>query len=144
MSIFVAELVIQAVFSTDKRCAVSHSHVLTADRSTNKGSQSFRTLRVSPAEVIEDCDAIGISPDSDAVSNGLINGAGRHPIGVLIAEVRIDSARYHKTTTGIQIGANNSSVGRPIVMNSDQRFDHAASLNFMIILANDPLFTGNI
>ena len=36
-----------------------------------------------------------------------------------------------------------ASLG-PIALRTDQRFDNAAALNFMIVLANDPVLAGYV
>ena len=59
---------------------------------TDQRAEHFGALRVAPAEIVEQSDAIRIGPDGDDIAGRLIDGMSGHQIWVEIAEVRIDAA----------------------------------------------------
>ena len=43
-----------------------------------------------------------------------------------------------------QVRTDNGGVRRAIVVDADKRFDNTASLDLVVVLANDPFFAGDI
>ena len=54
----VTELVVQAVLAADERCAQRHGHVVAGQRGAHQRPQRLGTIGVSPAEVVENGDAL--------------------------------------------------------------------------------------
>ena len=60
-------------------------------------------------------------------------------IGIVVAQAGIHTTRKHKSAMAAKLGANNGRVTWSIAGGADQRLHHAASLDFMIVLTNDPV-----
>ncbi len=65
-------------------------------------------------------------------------------VRVEVTVVRIHATGDRQSSIGMQDRPNNRRIPRSIVFRSDQRLDDAAALDFMVILADDPMFAGNI
>ena len=58
--------------------------------------------------------------------------------------MRIDAAGDDEASVGCQVGTDDGGVRRTVVVDADERFDDAAGLDLVVILANDPFFAGNV
>ena len=139
-----AELVVQAVFATNEGRAQRDREVLASDRGTDERPKRFGSIGVAPAEVVEDRNLGRIGSDRDRVPHGFVDRRSGHVIRVEVAVVRVHAATDHQPTTAGQFRTHNGSVAGSIALWADQRFDNAARLDFVIVLANHPVLAGNV
>ena len=80
---------VEAIFATDERRLPGQSEIVARDRIPNKCSECLWPIRVSPAKIIEDGDAIGSGTHSDRIPYSFIDSAGRHVVRIEIAKARV-------------------------------------------------------
>ena len=80
----------------------------------------------------------------DAIADRLVNRAGRHMVRVEITVARVHTATHGHAPPGIESGTDDGRIARSVVSCADQRLDYTAGLNFVVVLANDPFFGGNV
>ena len=95
----VYKLVLQAVFTGDKRRLVDHRHIATGNRRSCQASKHFGSVGIPPAEVIQHSNSIWIGANRDAVADRFVNSTCRHVVRVKVPEVRIHAARHHNAAT---------------------------------------------
>ena len=68
--------------------AVGEGHVPAGLGGADQRAEHFRAIAVSPAEIVEEGDSLGIGANGDDVAHRFIDGRGRHPVRVEIAIAR--------------------------------------------------------
>ena len=138
------EFVVQAVLAGNKGSAERHGRIVAAPGGLDERAESFGAGGITPAEIVQDSCFRGVSSASDNISNSLVDGGNRHPIGI-----DISIARIHTTTDGdpaqrIVARREDDPVPGTIRSRPLQRLDDAAALDLVIILTNHPFLRGDI
>src|SRR5690606_27099765 len=80
-----AKLVVEAVLSRDERSAEGDRRIMATSRRLDERPERLRSIRPSPAEVVEDRGAVGIGAGRDDVSHRLVDGRDGHAVRVEVA-----------------------------------------------------------
>ena len=141
---FVAEFVVEGIFATDERRRQFDGQVLAGDRRTDQRSQRFGSIGVAPAKIVQDCDSGRVGTDRDGVADRFVDRRSGHVIRVQIAIAGIDAAGKNQAAAGVHFRANDGGVAGAALADAHDGFDHAAALDFVIVLPNDPVFAGDV
>ena len=143
-----AELVIEAVLAADKGRAQSDGDVMAGESRANKRTQRFGSIGISPAEVITDGDAdadLARRPRNFSTASSMAEAAIQYG-----SEIAIAPGSCRKRLRGLRrlwlITEPNfhGRIAGAIVVHADERLNDTAGLNFMVVLANDPMLAANI
>ena len=71
---------------------VGQGHVAAGLGGADQRAEHFGPVGVAPAEIVEQGDPRRVGADGDDVAHRLVDGRGRHRVGIEVAVVRIDAA----------------------------------------------------
>ena len=140
----IAKLVMQTVFAADERSLQNHRQILASDRGSDQRAQRFGSVGKAPAKVIQHRNPARIGTHGNAVSNRFVDPAGGHVVRIQIAVQRIHAARHRQAPSRLKQRSNHRRIARAIVLDADHRLDHAAALDFVVVLSDDPLLAGHV
>ena len=141
---FRTELVVQRVFTANERRTERDRNVATRKRGANQRAENFRFVGVPPTEVVEDRNRRRVGADRDGVARRFVDGGGGHPVGVVVAVVRVHPVRDDQTAAARQARTQDGGVARAVAFDADERFQDASALNFVVVLANRPVFARDV
>ena len=139
-----AEFVVQAVFSADERSLQGDGDVVAGQGGANERAERFGAIGIAPAEVIQDRDPTRIRSDGHRVPHRFVDRRGGHVIRIEVAVARVHAAADDQSTARIEDGSQDGGIAGSVVLGTDQRFDDTPALHFVIVLANDPFFAGDV
>ena len=119
-------------------------HLATGQRRADQRTKCLGAIRIAPTKIVKDRDSRWISAHRDAIADRFVNRAGRHVVRVPITVVRVHTAAHGHAPPGIESGTDDGRVARSVVGRADQRLDYTAGLDFVVVLANDPFFGGDV
>ena len=99
--------------------------------------------RVTPAEVVEQRDAVGIGPRRHGVGDRLDNGSGRHLVGIEPAEPVPQAHAKHDAAVAAEHAADHGAIGGAL-SRPEERLDDRAALHLVVVLTDDPLLARHV
>src|SRR5262249_17854729 len=129
---------------TDERHRIRQSHVAACFSRPYQRTKHFRTVGISPTEVVEQGDSSRIGSDRDDVPHRFVNCASSHPVSIVISQPWIDAATYCQSVPGSQHRHDYRGISRAVVMDADQWLHSTSALDLMVVLADDPFFGADV
>ncbi len=123
---------------------VGERHVPAGLGSPDQRAEHFRTIGVSPAEVVQKGDSLGIGANGNDVSHRFIHGCRRHSVRVQISIAGIDPAANRQGGAVTQHRHDDGSIPRPVVMVPHQRLDRRAAADLVVVLPDNPFLAADV
>ena len=88
--------------------------------------------------------AARVGADGDDVAHRLVDGRGRHRVGIEVAVARVDAAADRQAGPRAEHRQHDRGIAGAVVVHADQRLDDAAALHLVVVLADDPFLAADV
>ena len=139
----VGEDVVEAILAAHERRRQRDRQIVAGAAGLDERAERLRPPRVTPAEVVEQGDPIGIGSGRDGVGDRLHDPARRHLVGIEPAEMMPEPHAEHDPAVAAEHAANHGPVGRTFT-GAEQGLEHRAALHFVVVLPDNPLLARHV
>ena len=137
------EFIGEGVFAGNEGGGIGECAVIAGLAGADESAEILRVGTFGPTEIIENGRVIRIATDANDVAEGFINAAEGHVVGIEIAESGGKAIGKGDGFGTGEDGADDGGIRGAIMLRAHQRFDDGATLHFVIVLADDPMFAGD-
>ena len=105
-----SELIIQTVFTADKRRFPLNRQIVACDGGSDQRAECFRSLGIAPTEIIENREPLGVCSNCNRITDRFVDGGSGHMVRVVIAKAWVHAARQHDPSFAMELWPDDGRI----------------------------------